>query len=198
MVVLGVTGGSGTGKTTVSSMFAEYGAYVIDADIAARAVVEKGNPALAEIKKEFGSAIINSDGTLNRRALGDIVFAEPEKLKKLNDITHPYIADYIKKRLDQYSGGLALIDGAVLIESGIGSMCDYMCAVIAEHDTRMRRICERDKLTQEQAQARISAQKNDSFYIENADFIILNNEYTDALRKNVENILKVIELRKSK
>lgn len=198
MIVLGVTGGSGSGKTTVSSVFAEYGAYVIDADIAARAIVEKGQPALREIEKEFGAGVINSDSTLARRVLGDIVFSDAAKLEKLNSITHPYITDYIKEHLGKYTGALALIDGAVLIESGIGSMCDYMCAVVANRDIRVRRICARDNLTREQAQARISAQKPDDFYVEKADFVIRNDGGADALRECVKNILKAVELRKSK
>lgn len=196
-MIIGITGGSGAGKSTVSKLFEERGVYVTDADIAAREIVKKGQPALQEIAETFGEGVINDDGTLARRALGDIVFSSPQSLKKLNEIMHPRIAEYIKSRINEHKGELALIDGAALIESGIDRMCDYMCVVIADKQTRIERICARDGLSHEQAQARIEAQQPDEFYTSRADFIICNNGGDDELEAQVESILNEIELRKS-
>lgn len=192
MVVLGITGGTGTGKTTVSALFAEYGVYVIDADKVSRAVTAAGQPALFEIAEAFGTEIFNDDGTLARRRLGDIVFANPEKLNRLNQITHPYITAYIQSLLETYNGAFALIDGAVLIESGIYAMCDYLCVVLADREVRAERIMTRDDLTRMQAYARIEAQQKDDFYKQYADFVIWNNGDMDALRICVKNIIEKI------
>ena len=174
-VILGVTGGSGCGKSAFCRKLKGLGAYVIDADVVARQIVEKGMPALAEIKTEFGEEYLNSDGTLNRKKLGGLVFSNPHKLKKLNEITHKYITEEINKKLKDKNEGLRIIDAALLFESGLDKICDRTVCVLASREVRAERIIERDAISQLAAYARIDAQQNDEFYKKRADDIIENN-----------------------
>lgn len=194
MKILGITGGSGTGKTTVSKLFAEKGFYIIDADIVAREIVEPGKPALSEIEAFFGKSVIKEDKTLDRKALAGIVFTDSEKLKRLNEITHKYITESIEEKLEKYSGEWAVIDAAVLLESGLGEKCDKILSVVADFDVRKKRIIARDSLSEKQATDRLNSQKGKEFYIENSDFVIENNADEYALKKAVDEIIKRLEL----
>lgn len=173
-VIIGITGGSGAGKTTVSDILRRNGVAVIDADIVAREVVERGKPALSEIAAEFDGVILPS-GELDRKKLGSIVFSDRKKLEKLNKITHKYITARIYKLIDECEGKCCAVDGAALFESGIDSECDYMCAVTADREVRIRRITARDGLSDEQAKKRIDSQMSDEEYAQKCDFIIRNN-----------------------
>lgn len=196
MKILGITGGSGTGKTTVSKMLCERGLYVIDADKVARDVVEVGRPALSEIKDEFGAGVIKDDGTLDRKALADIVFKNADKLERLNEITHKYIIADINEKLSRLDGEWAGIDAAALIESGIADKCDKVTAVAADFDVRKERIIRRDGLTEEQAVNRLKAQKDKDFYIEKADFVIENNSDEQTLKMAVDDLTKKLGLKR--
>lgn len=189
MIRLGITGGSGCGKTTVSDIIRNEGIDVIDTDIAARLVVEPGKPALNEIKKHFGQEYITENGMLDRKKMGALVFSVPEKRLLLNKITHKYISEYIEEYINNYSGDIIGIDGAVLIESGIGARCDYILSVLAEKEERIKRITERDGITGEEAKKRIEAQKNDEFYIENSDYIVYNNSEKGNLVHQIKKII---------
>ena len=175
ITIFGITGPTGAGKTTVSDMFRKCGVYVADADKAARRVTEKGGECLYELCREFGDCILNRDGTLNRKALGDIVFADPQKLIILNGITHKYIKAYIEREINESGAELAAIDGAVIIGSPVMDMCKRLVVVMAERETRLCRITERDGLTREAAERRISAQPDDDEYLRHADYVIYNN-----------------------
>lgn len=196
MKILGITGGSGTGKTTVSKMLCERGLYVIDADIVAREIVERGRPALSEIEKEFGAGVIKADGTLDRKALADIVFKNADKLERLNKITHKYIIEDINEKLSKLDGEWAGIDAAALIESGIADKCDKVMAVVADFDVRKERIIRRDGLTEKQAVNRLKAQKDKQFYTENADFVIENNSEEKALSMAVDDLAEKLGLKR--
>lgn len=134
MVVIGLTGGSGSGKSTIANLMRQRGINVIDADQIGRVVVEKGRPALAEIIEEFGEGVLQSDGTLDRKKLASIVFTDREQLKKLNKITHKYITAIVKEELAACKADISVIDAAVLKESGILDMCDYVIAVTADRE----------------------------------------------------------------
>ena len=190
MKILGITGGSGTGKTTVSKMFEQHGIYRIDADIVAREIAAKGEKALSEIKNVFGEGVINSDGSLNRKALAKIVFNNEQDLLKLNQITHKYINARIDFLLKSCTSEWAIIDAAALIESGINRKCDKVLAVTADFDVRKKRIVERDGIDEESAAERINAQHDKAFYINNSDFVIENNKDEYNLKIEVEKILK--------
>lgn len=190
MKLLGITGGSGCGKTTVSDVFRRHGVYVADADLAARTVVQKGQPALEEIERYFGKDVLLPGGELDRRRLGSIVFADASALNALNRITHKYITKIIFQELSEAQGELAAIDGAVLIESGIAEKCDALCVVSAWADIRTARIMRRDGLSREEAEKRIAAQRTDEFYRQHADFILDNNGDAEQLECEVIKIIK--------
>lgn len=190
MKIIGLIGGSGAGKSTVSAEFERKGAYVADGDLIARKIVEPGKPALLEIVETFGADVLCPDKSLNRKRLAKIVFSDPDKLHKLNLITHKYISEEIKKELAQCEKNIFVMDAAALVESGLHEMCDAVVFVNAERETRMNRIMARDDLTREEAKRRIDAQKDDNFYRANSQFEIQNNGDKKALDDAVSEIIK--------
>ena len=191
--ILGITGGSGTGKSTVSEILRSLGIEAVDCDLVARYVTEKGKPCLSELEAEFGSSIISEDGNLLRRELGEIVFSDPQKLKKLNEITHRYIAEEVLRRLEKAPGKIGAIDGAVLFESGITERCDAVIGVLASRSVRLDRITKRDGITRQSAEKRIDSQKNDEFYLENCHIILYNNGDIEKLKAEVKEVVSKLE-----
>ena len=175
---IGLTGQIGAGKSTVSKILAGQGYDMIDADQVSRLVVQKGNACLADLVMEFGVEILQTDGTLNRRKLGGIVFPDPEKRLALNRITFPYITQEIVRQLGQlHEQGktLAFIDAAVLFESGWHTHCDFVVSVIADRTLRRQRILARDNLSEQEVDDRLNSQHSDSFYTDRSDFVLYNN-----------------------
>lgn len=170
--IVGITGGSGCGKSYISELLRKRGIPVVDADLSARVVMQQGHPCLAETAECFGGEILEN-GVLNRKKLAEIVFSDGEKLKKLNEITHKYILADIYNKIEQEKSGVVCVDGAVLIESGI--KCHMMIGVLAENTFRKARIMARDGLSEEEAARRIGAQQPDDFYKTHCDFVIYNN-----------------------
>lgn len=175
MTVIGLTGGSGSGKTAIASLLQKKGIDIIDADIIAREIVKKGEPALDEIVEEFGGDILLSSGELDRKKLGSIVFTNKEKLKNLNKITHKYITKIIMQNLSEHASEIVVIDAALLKESGLIDICDYVIFVTANTDVRIKRIIERDKLDKKAALDRIQSQDADENYLRYADFVVDNS-----------------------
>lgn len=192
MIILGITGGSGCGKTTVSKILSENGVDVVDCDLVTRKIVEPNEPALREIEDTFGNEYLNSDKTLNRKKLADLVFNSPENLLKLNKIMHKYVEEYINLYIQNSTCDIVGIDAAALIESGINKKCDYLLCVLANKDLRLQRIINRDNLSQDEALSRINAQKNDEFYIEKSDYIVYNNGNIDEINEQIIKILNEI------
>lgn len=192
MIILGITGGSGCGKTTVSKILSNHGVDVIDCDTVAKKIVEPNTPALSEIIGYFGYDYLNPDGALNRRKLASLVFNSPEKLLKLNEITHKYIVQYIDLYIKNSRFDIIGIDAAALIESGIYKKCDYVLCVLADYEKRAERIQIRDGISKKEAADRINAQKNDEFYIEKSDFIVYNNSNTKEIEDEILTILNKI------
>lgn len=190
MIILGITGGSGCGKTTVSKLFKENGIDVIDTDLVARIIVEPQAPALLEIKDTFGESYINPDGTLNRKALASLVFSNEKMLLALNSITHKYISKYVNTYINKYTGDIIGIDGAALFESGIDKQCDYILSVLADKETRLARIIKRDGIIRQDAEMRINSQKDDKFYIEKSDYIVYNNSNKEDLSLQIKKIIE--------
>ena len=170
--LIGITGGSGCGKSHLSGRLRERGIPVIDCDLVSREIMGKDTPCAKEVCAYFGEEILGN-GEINRRKLGKIVFADPLKLKKLNEITHKYILESIYNKMATEESQIVCTDGATLIESGI--KCDLMVGIVADKEVRKKRIMERDNLTEEDAELRINAQKSDDFYKENCDFVIDNS-----------------------
>ena len=192
MIILGITGGSGTGKTTVSKYLETLGVDIIDCDLVAKKFVEPGMKALDEIIDFFGKEYINPDKTLNRKKLANLVFNSPDMLLKLNEITHKYVEEYIDLYIKNSTSEIVGIDAAALIESGIYKKCDFVLSVLADKDIRIKRIINRDNISLSEATDRISAQKNDEFYIEKSDYIVYNNGSKDEIIVEILNILNEI------
>ncbi len=188
--IIGLTGGSGAGKSTVSKLFCSLGAHTVDGDVVARRVVEKGKPALIEITEVFGTGVLQPDGSLNRAALAKIVFSDPADLHKLNRITHKYISEEIMHEIERFEKTVFVIDAAALFESGLDAICDVTVCVTADEEIRLGRIMARDGLTKERAKARIQAQKSEAFYREKCDFEIRNNGDQAALSASVTEIMQ--------
>ncbi|MGN0618920.1 MAG: dephospho-CoA kinase [Ruminiclostridium sp.] len=187
-VIVGLTGMSGAGKTTACNAFREAGFAVIDCDRAAREVVEKGRPALKEIVSAFSPEILNSDGTLNRRMLGNIIFSDSEKRQLLNGIIYPYISYTIISEICGFlSGGekRILVDAPTLFESGTDSLCDLVVSVVADEKLCLSRIMFRDSLTDEQAKNRLSSQYPPDFYREKSAYCVENSGTQEQLREKI-------------
>lgn len=184
VLVVGITGQTGAGKSTVSKVFADNGFAVINADHISRIVVEKGTKCLDEISDMFGTGILNPDMTLNRRSLGDIVFADKAKLEMLNSIIYPYITSEILRRIKEYSDSgnmMILLDAPTLFESHSDDFCEIIISVIADDRIRAERIIGRDNLTQKQAENRMNSQHDAEFFISHSDYIIENNDSMENL-----------------
>lgn len=186
--IFGITGGSGSGKTTVSDIFRSLGADVIDTDIISRCVTGKGSECLLNLTAAFGKDILTEDGSLNRRRLASIAFADNEKKSLLNIITHKYIKLETEKRITESPSNIIGIDGAVLIGSNMERMCEKMVVVTAERNVRINRIKSRDNLTDEEAITRLDAQQSDEFYKSHADFIIDNSSDLASLTEQVKTV----------
>jgi dephospho-CoA kinase len=152
---IGLTGGVATGKSVVTAELKKLGAFVVDADMVAREVVEPGRPAYHEIVSEFGPGIVTADGTLDRRAIAEMVFSDPALLKRLNGITHPAIRKKINSevaRLERdHPGALIVVDAALLIENGLYREMSRVVVVTASDALQVERLKERDGLSATQA-----------------------------------------------
>lgn len=177
--VVGLTGQTGAGKSTVSKVFAENGFYIINADHTARKVMEKGSRCLDEVVNAFGTDILNNDGTLDRKALAFIVFNDKSMLDKLNSITYPHITAEISEVIKN-TDGFILLDAPTLFESGTDKLCDIIVSVTADPEIRKKRIVKRDNLTHEQAVSRMKSQLDEDFFVSHSDFVIKNNGSVEA------------------
>lgn len=188
MLILGLTGPTGAGKGFVSQELSEKGFAVVDADRVAHAVMSPGAPCVAAIAKTFGNHVLRPDGSLDRKALGAMVFSDPDKLKKLNALSHPPILAQIQSELDAFAAqgySAAVVDAPTLFESGVDQLCDHIAAVVANDDIRLARIMARDGLNRARALQRIQAQPGTPFYTAHADFILENNGNDNALRASI-------------
>jgi dephospho-CoA kinase len=161
MRVIGLTGGIASGKSTAARMLAELGAPVVDADRIAREVVAPGQPALAEIVDAFGPEVLLPDGTLDRKRVAAIVFADVEKRRRLNAITHPHIGGATQARLAELRAAgapLAIYEAALLVENGLHRALDGLIVVSCSEELQLARLVGRDGLTEVEARARIAAQ----------------------------------------
>lgn len=184
VMIVGLTGQTGAGKTTVCRVFEDNGFTVINADKVARDVTVKGSPCLKELCEFFTKDILLEDGSLNRHMLGDIVFADKKKLEILNSVTYPYITSEILaeiKRCSATGHKLILLDAPTLFESRTDDFCELIISVISREDLRIERIMQRDSISRESAQNRINSQLKEEFFRNNSDFIIKNNGDVDNL-----------------
>ena len=193
-LLVGLTGGIATGKSTVSQMCAHLGAKVVDADLLAREVVMPGQPALAEIAAEFGDDVLQPDGHLDRKRLGAIVFSDPERRKRLEQITHPAIYVRQQRVLSVYEEeafeGVVLWDAAVLIESGGAKRMDKLVVVLTDPATEHARLMERDGMGDEEARGRIATQMPVADKAKLADYVIDNSGTRAETERQVREVYK--------
>lgn len=194
--VLGLCGGSGSGKTTAVKVFASFGAVVLDCDRIYSELVspsEKKSECLSEIEKAFGKESVLQDGSLNRRYVSSVVFSDSEKRELLNKITHKYIIEEVRNRIREMSAegrSFFVVDAPVLFESGFDKECSMTLAVTSDKALRIKRIIERDGLTLEQAQRRIDSQTDDAYIARKADFSIDNSGTLEELEEKTASFYK--------
>ena len=191
--IIGLTGGIGSGKTTIAKYFHSFGIPLYIADDEARKLMQS-KEILDAIKTVFGDGIFEKE-TLNRTKLAEIVFNEPEKLEKLNAIIHPAVkSDFKEWLLQNKNAPFIIYEAAILFESGNYANCDYIITVVAPIDTRIERVMKRDKTTRELILKRMEAQWTDEQRISKSDFVIENEDLKKAKQK-VEEILKILKIK---
>jgi len=190
MIYIGVTGGIGSGKSLVCSIFKELNIPIFFADEVANAIVVEDKAVQSAIKKSFGDQIFDSTQKLKRKALASIVFQNPEKLKELNTIVHPAVFDRFevwKKKLDSTSmASYAIIEAALMFESGFYELMDYILAVETDEQVRVNRVMLRDSVNDAKVWERIKNQISPEELREESDFIIQNNGSVEDLNKKVK------------
>jgi dephospho-CoA kinase len=174
MFVVGVTGGIGSGKTAVTNAFAALGIGIVDADIAARIVVEPGTPALADISRHFGGEVLKADGSLDRAGLRRIIFSDPEQKRWLEQLLHPLIGAEIRQQLESANGPYAIFVSPLLIEAGQRRFCDRILVVDVPEALQLQRTMARDSNDADQVRRIIASQASRSQRLDSADDVIEN------------------------
>jgi len=191
-MIIGLTGSIASGKSTISAMLKEKGYPIIDADLVARLVVEPGTSTLSEIERVFGDQVMNKDGTLNREALGQLIFHEPAKRKQLNDLMHPAIrAEMLRQRDELFDRGekTLIMDIPLLFESRLQHFVDKILVVSVTEEMQLQRLMQRNSLSEEEAKARIRSQLPISEKEKGADAVIYNNGSIEQSKVQLERIL---------
>lgn len=184
--ILGVTGNIATGKSTVVKMLADKGAHHIDADEVYHDLIAPGEPLLKTLVDEFGRGILAMDGSLDRKALGSIVFSNPDALKKLDAITHPIIMAESDRRAFAIEDGVVILDAVKLIESGHANVCDQVWLVTAPEAIQIQRLMKRNSLTEADARTRVAAQAPIQPKLARADVVIRNDGSLSDLQQQVD------------
>lgn len=193
--IIGLTGMSGAGKTTACEAFSKCGVDIINCDLVARTVVLKGKPALKELKNYFGSEIILPDGTLDRKKIGNLIFSDESARLAFNNIIYPFISyEMIMNAVEYIKMGseYILLDAPTLFESGTDSFCDVIVSVVAEKEDSLKRIMQRDNLSREEAENRLSSQHAADFYCEKSDYCVFNNGTREELKSKIKDIFCAI------
>lgn len=195
-MIIGLTGGIASGKSTVTDMFRSLGAYVVDADVWARRVVEVGSDGLREIVDAFGADVLHADGSLNRKALGAIIFADRHRREQLNAITHPRVRMGMKREtetyLDTHPGEPVLWDVPLLFEGETHRLVDQTILVYASPQTQLKRLMARDGIDEMAAQSRITAQMPIDEKRALATYLIENEGELETTREQVQRVWTII------
>lgn len=184
LTIVGVTGGTGSGKTSALDVLKEMGALVIDCDAVYHELLEKSDEMINDIGRLFPDAVKN--GRLDRKALGRVVFSDSAALERLNTVTHYHIGAEVDRMLNNWAmegGTLAAVDAIALLESGLSDKCRFTVGVTADKEVRIKRIMQRDNIDRRYAEMRIEAQKPDSYFEKHCDYIIENNGSVDEFKE---------------
>ena len=200
VMVIGLTGRTGAGKSTVSKVFVQNGFRLIDADAISRHVVARGSHCLADLQECFTDAILTPDGELDRKVMASIAFSDHRKLEMLNTIMYPYIVGEILRmihRFSQQNHKLILLDAPTLFESRADDFCDLIISVVAKPELRMQRIMERDHISEKAAQQRMEMQLTEEFFRLHSDTVLENNssfsELWDAAQELSAKLIRYYE-----
>ncbi len=189
MIIVGLTGPTGAGKSSAAAICKSLGVKHIDCDLIARKATERGEEGLIAVANAFGRDILDDDGTLNRKVLAEKAFKDKDSTELLNKTLLPIIHKMVLKEIDC---DRVLLDAPTLFESGADEICHKTVAVLADKEIRLGRILSRDNITDEQALLRINAGKPDDFYKEKCDFVIYNNSDENTFIDSFLNLLKEI------
>ena len=200
VMVIGLTGQTGAGKSTVSKVFVQNGFRLIDADAISRHVVARGSHCLADLQECFSDAILTPDGELDRKVMASIAFSDHRKLEMLNTIMYPYIVGEILRmihRFSQQNHKLILLDAPTLFESRADDFCDLIISVVAKPELRIQRIMERDHISEKAAQQRMEMQLTEEFFRLHSDTVLENNssfsELWDAAQELSAKLIRYYE-----
>ncbi len=197
--LLGLTGGIGSGKSTAARFFREAGATVVDADILARRAVQPGQPALEEIRRAFGEAVTHADGTLDREALGRLVFSDAKARARLNDIVHPRVQAMAEREIAEALAaspdGLVVYDVPLLFETGADARVDLVAVVYAPAEVQERRLRRRDGIGSEAVRARLRSQDDIEEKARRADVLLDNRGTPEDLRRQVMDLVEQLSAR---
>ena len=189
-LVVGITGGIGSGKSAVTERFEKLGITVVDADLAARVVVEPGRPALAAIAERFGDSILLADGSLDRAALRKAVFADEAERKWLEQLTHPLIGQEILDQLQSATSAYAILASPLLLETSQGNLADLVVVVDVPEEVQLQRTMARDNNDEEQVRRIMAAQMQREQRLEKADIVIDNSRSLAELDDTVTELHK--------
>ncbi len=191
-LLVGLTGGIGTGKSTVSRMFRDLGCLIIDADLLAREVVEPGEPAYEKIVTEFGPEVLQADGQVDRKRLGALVFADEARRKRLEGFTHPEIrqrqAGILAELVTEGFDGIVIFDAALLVEAGGAQNMDRLVVVYADEAPQRKRLMLRDDLSEEEAAQRVGSQMPLAEKVRQAHYVIDNSGSREATERQVKEV----------
>jgi len=192
--VIGITGNTGSGKTTVANMLCNYGGHAIDADVVSRKLMEPEGAAYKPVTSVFGPEILKTDGEIDRKKLGQIVFNDVKKRTMLENIIHPLVTEEILKQIENSDSPVVSLDAVLLVESGLYRHCSAVWLVIAPAKDRLARIIDRDGLSHEDAEARMRNQRDTADIEKIAQAIIYNDGDFDGLKSQIYAMAKTFSL----
>lgn len=194
MKILGLTGPSGSGKSSCSAVLASVGIPTIDTDLVYHELIATESPCTKELVAAFGESILNENRSIDRKALASIVFSDSshEKVERLNAITHKYVRLKTLALIDAYKAQdcpAVAVDAPLLFEAEFDVFCDFCISVLAPKEIRLSRIMKRDNITKEQAEARLSAQKQDDYYSARSAYTVINDSDVEKMNRQIREIL---------
>lgn len=190
--IIGLTGQSGAGKSTVAKFFEEYNIKVINADVLVHRLYGRDSVCKKAVCAVFGNDIATPDGSVDRKLLAKRAFSSKENTKLLSSIVHPFVMAEFLAEVKNSSSEVVVYDAPQLFESNADVICDSVLSVVADEAVRLQRICKRDNISEELAKMRLSAQLSEGFFRENSDFIIENNDSIDILKNQFKNLFNML------